>query len=334
VARRYQESYDYQEPGHQKLARCQVNDGTRSNVQAPNPNGSDQYDAGGPGDFVDVIEYYNHPLLTPLGLVRDPNTGVDRGFIQLQARRRAINESYRSAKTINVSIGGSGYATVTPMPPLPPAPSLTPTLTPSPEEPVIPPTATDVPPPTLTYTPTNTLEPTMTFTASITPTRVPTGQLLRLIWDHVPGSSMRNWKNRFRAPNYMNQANSCTFITRFESPSNWGSDYGEVVRGYILPPVTGLYTFWIASDDGSELWISTDDTPANVRQVAFVTSYTARNDFSSSNRGTNGRLERVNQKSDPIPMVGGNQYYVEAYHKEGSGGDNLSVAIVKLENLD
>jgi hypothetical protein len=31
-----------------------------------------------------------------------------------------------------------------------------------------------------------------------------------------------------------------------------------LIRGFVFPPTTGSYTFWIASDDASELrWIST-----------------------------------------------------------------------------
>ncbi|MEL6650459.1 MAG: PA14 domain-containing protein, partial [Bacteroidota bacterium] len=48
----------------------------------------------------------------------------------------------------------------------------------------------------------------------------------------------------------------------FEIPVNSGNTYGARVRGYICPPTTGNYSFWIASDDKGELWLSTDDNPA------------------------------------------------------------------------
>ena len=49
----------------------------------------------------------------------------------------------------------------------------------------------------------------------------------------------------------------------FEIPTNWSESYGTRLRGYLHPPATGNYTFYIASDDASELWLSTDEDPAS-----------------------------------------------------------------------
>jgi hypothetical protein len=40
--------------------------------------------------------------------------------------------------------------------------------------------------------------------------------------------------------------------------------------GYITAPVTGSYTFWIASDDNSELWLSINDNAVNKVKIASV----------------------------------------------------------------
>ncbi len=40
------------------------------------------------------------------------------------------------------------------------------------------------------------------------------------------------------------------------------------MRGYIHPPSSGAYTFWISSDDASELRLSTDEAPANAVRIA------------------------------------------------------------------
>jgi len=42
-----------------------------------------------------------------------------------------------------------------------------------------------------------------------------------------------------QTPAYINQANFCTLIKRFEVPWNWADNYGELVRGYILPACYG-----------------------------------------------------------------------------------------------
>ena len=48
-----------------------------------------------------------------------------------------------------------------------------------------------------------------------------------------------------------------------EAPSNWNDDYGSRLSGWLVPPVSGDYIFFIASDDNGELWLSTDYDPAN-----------------------------------------------------------------------
>ncbi len=42
-----------------------------------------------------------------------------------------------------------------------------------------------------------------------------------------------------------------------ESPSTVGKNYGICVKGWLVPPVTGNFEFWIASDDNGEFWLST-----------------------------------------------------------------------------
>ncbi|MEP7293818.1 MAG: TadE/TadG family type IV pilus assembly protein, partial [Chloroflexota bacterium] len=48
-------------------------------------------DAGGPGDTVSIVVSFNHPLITPLGLA---------SYLPLQARRVAVNESFRSPRAV------------------------------------------------------------------------------------------------------------------------------------------------------------------------------------------------------------------------------------------
>ena len=50
-------------------------------------------------------------------------------------------------------------------------------------------------------------------------------------------------------------------LAEFEAPQDFDNNYGQRVSGYLLPPVTGDYTFWISSDDQSALFLSTDESP-------------------------------------------------------------------------
>ncbi|MES2284141.1 MAG: Ig-like domain-containing protein [Bacteroidota bacterium] len=108
---------------------------------------------------------------------------------------------------------------------------------------------------------------------------------------------------------------STTQLTLFEGPSQAGDNYGSRIRGYICPPATGNYTFWIASDNKSELWLSTNDQPANKVKIAYASSYTLSREWT----------KYPTQQSNPISLIEGTKYYIEAIHKEATEGDNLAV---------
>lgn len=59
-----------------------------------------------------------------------------------------------------------------------------------------------------------------------------------------------------------------------KAPVDRGTDFGDRIKTYIYPNATGTYTFYIASDDASELWLSPDEDPANKLKIAWVTSWT------------------------------------------------------------
>lgn len=104
-------------------------------------------------------------------------------------------------------------------------------------------------------------------------------------------------------------------LSAFESPSNTGDNYGARIRGYVQAPVTGDYTFYIASNDNSELWLSTDESEANKRKIASVTGYTNPGQWN----------KYPSQKSVTINLMADRKYYIEALHKEGVGTDHLAV---------
>ncbi len=111
---------------------------------ASKPSGNVQWDAGGPGDAVEIIITFNHPLITPLALP---------AYIPLQARRVMINEAFRASRVINlppVLAVATNTPTNTPLPTssYTPSPSYTPSSTPS-----ITPTPTSTSTPTATATP-------------------------------------------------------------------------------------------------------------------------------------------------------------------------------------
>lgn len=94
------------------------------------------------------------------------------------------------------------------------------------------------------------------------------------------------------------------------------SSYGQWIRGWIVPPDTGSYTFWIASDDGSELWVSSDADPAGKTLAASTAEYTNFRQWT----------KYASQKSAPRMLEKGRSYYFEIFHREWTGGDHVSVA--------
>ncbi|MGB2862013.1 MAG: PA14 domain-containing protein [Sedimentisphaerales bacterium] len=117
-------------------------------------------------------------------------------------------------------------------------------------------------------------------------------------------------------PGYPNSPDEAEWRTSFEGPVNWRDNYGTRARGYVYPPASGDYSFWISGDDFCELWMSTDDDPANITMIAEVPGWTEAFIWDTY----------TDQKSQPITLAAGQKYYIEALMKEAGGGDSLTVA--------
>ncbi|NQT89299.1 discoidin domain-containing protein, partial [bacterium] len=105
-------------------------------------------------------------------------------------------------------------------------------------------------------------------------------------------------------------------IRDFEAPSDAGENYGSRMRGFVYPPRSGDYVFSVAADDEADLFLSTDDDPDNKAFIAHVREWTEPGQFDKFG----------SQKSKPVRLEGGKRYYIEAVHKENTGGDHLAVA--------
>jgi putative membrane-bound dehydrogenase-like protein len=101
----------------------------------------------------------------------------------------------------------------------------------------------------------------------------------------------------------------------FEGRSNYGSNYLQRVSAVIVPPETGPYTFQITSDDGSVLYLSSDDTPAKKTKIAFVEGYSSRGEWDG----------QPGQSSEPVMLEAGKRYYLEARQAEGGSEDFVMV---------
>ncbi|MFK7800372.1 MAG: PA14 domain-containing protein [Anaerolineae bacterium] len=213
--------------------------------------------------------------------------------------------------------------TATPIQPTATATQLPPTATsipPTPTATLVPPTATPIPP---TATPTAVVVPP-TFTP--TPTEIaplptatpvnqlyPTGQILWEKWDTTWGTSVNTLRND---PDYPSSPDETGYLSNLEAVPNIDDVYGQKISGYLYPPVTGTYIFWVAGDDQAELWLSDSTLNAGKGLIAHSPSWTG---FRQWNRFGS-------QQSAGIYLQAGQAYYIEALGQEGGGGDHLSVA--------
>jgi len=132
---------------------------------------------------------------------------------------------------------------------------------------------------------------------------------------------------------------STTLLTSFEAPQGVADNYAQKVSGFFIPAVTGDYAFIVAGDDDCDLFLSTNDKPANKRLIAQQNSWGNNLEWNSAENG--GVVEGANftQKSSltwspdggntfpfssGIRLNAGTRYYIEGVHHEGGGGDNFS----------
>ncbi|MEM8909326.1 MAG: lectin-like protein, partial [Bacteroidota bacterium] len=72
---------------------------------------------------------------------------------------------------------------------------------------------------------------------------VPEGSITREAWFHIGGGVAVSLIPVNTPPDESNP------VSLFEAPTNIADNYGTRIRGYVFPPQTGQYTFWLASDD-------------------------------------------------------------------------------------
>ena len=145
-----------------------------------------------------------------------------------------------------------------------------------------------------------------------------TGTIMREVWSDIGGTAVSDLTGNALYPDNPTFGDE---LTLFETPTDFADNFGSRVYGWLHPATSGDYTFWIATDDDSDLYLSTDDDPANAVVICGVDGWCPARAFDGE-AGAPG----TRQMSAPVSLVGGQKYYIEAIYKEGGGGDNLAVA--------
>ena len=113
-------------------------------------------------------------------------------------------------------------------------------------------------------------------TANFKGAKVVDGKLMVRLYGNISGSDF-SWLTA--APKYPDAPDAVTtwdVFGPYDAGANLGHHYGGEASGYYTAPADGLYKFYIRSSDGSALFLGTNDSPASVRQIAFVPYYLAR----------------------------------------------------------
>lgn len=156
------------------------------------------------------------------------------------------------------------------------------------------------------------------FNASLTRGR---GQLALTLFDReVPPLALEErWNGTAIYTNNTWNASvpdATSHLAGFTPPQDVGDAYSRRISGQIVPATTGVYTFWIASDDGSRLFLSTNSSATQKAQIAGLSGWTSFQNWDAN----------ASQKSANVTLMAGASYYLEVQHQEGGGGDHVSVA--------
>jgi hypothetical protein len=130
-------------------------------------------------------------------------------------------------------------------------------------------------------------------------------------------------------------------LDHFEQTVNQATSYASRKHGWFIPPTTGSYVFFTESDDPSQLYLSTDASPANKKLIATEVNHSFVREWTTSLGETPLADKRSDQYAgtewpggNTIVLVGGEPYYIEQRHGQGGGGDNAAATFKLASEAD
>ena len=149
-------------------------------------------------------------------------------------------------------------------------------------------------------------------TAAVPETSEP-GKVEVRYFDNLDGTAIDTMTSSTKFPDNPDEVAE---LTSLEDPDNRAEYYGSYVRGFISPPASGEYRFFLSGNDEAEFWLSTSESPEGKELVALVPGWTNINEFT----------KYASQTSRYISLDAAQQYYFEILHREGYGSDHFAVA--------
>jgi len=128
---------------------------------------------------------------------------------------------------------------------------------------------------------------------------------------------VNDWPTQKKKPSTKTPPNPTAVLPALDA-INLGDNYAQQLSGYLLPPTTGDYTFWIAADDEGEVWLGGAGA-ATVEKKICHTGCVGPKEFG----------QNATQKSAPIRLEQGKAYPIKILHAESRFGDHVAVAWTK-----
>jgi hypothetical protein len=166
---------------------------------------------------------------------------------------------------------------------------------------------------------------------------------------YTNGVKLEYWANSTLAELESGNIGPATWIglqPSFDHPGIGQINYATRNSGWFIPPATDKYVFFVASDDNSDLFLSTDDSMKNKTLIAQEPGYSGYDSWIVSGDGaaTSAPQKRSDQWTagatgvnppwaNGIPLTKGQPYYIELDHQQVGGGDDFSVTYQTMSQI-
>ncbi len=149
------------------------------------------------------------------------------------------------------------------------------------------------------------------------------GVLKFSFWGGIAGNAVTALTDDPRYPATPDKVGTVfSFNSRDYFPSDATEAYGATIEGFITPTETADYDFFLKSDDGSELYISTNESADNLVLQAY--------EEGCCDAFKEPSPDATETTQAPVRLQANKKYFIRGIYKEGGGGDYIQVAWRKV----